>query len=110
MTDGGTGATGRAAAAWAREAEARGAGEILLQSVDRDGAGRGYDLELIAEVADATGLPVIALGGVGRYEDYAKGLAAGASAVAAANIWHFKEMADRGGKRALAKAGWPVRV
>ena len=110
MTDCGSTPTGRTAAAWAREAEVRGAGELLLQSVDRDGAGRGYDLDLIAEVADATGVPVIALGGVGRYEDYAKGLAAGASAVAAANIWHFQEMADRGGKRALAKAGWPVRM
>lgn len=110
MTDGGRVATGRSAAGWAREAEARGAGEILLQSVDRDGSGRGYDLDLIAEVAAATAIPVIACSGVGRYEDYARGLAAGASAVAAANIWHFREMADRGGKRALAKAGWPVRL
>lgn len=107
--DGGRTPTGLAPADWAREVERLGAGEILLQSIDRDGTGRGYDLPLIAEVARATSIPVIACSGVGRYEDYAKGIAAGASAVAAANIWHFKEMADRGGKRALAKAGIDVR-
>ena len=60
--------------------------------------------------ASAVTIPVIACSGVGRYEDYAKGVKAGASAVAAANIWHFKESADRGGKRALAKAGVHVRI
>lgn len=107
--DGGTTATGLDPVVWAREAEARGAGEILLQSIDRDGTGQGYDLDLIGAVARAVRIPVIACSGVGRYEDYAKGLQAGASAVAAANIWHFKEMADRGGKRALRKAGITVR-
>jgi cyclase len=107
--DGGRIATGLEPAAWAREAEARGAGEIFLQSIDRDGTGRGYDTELIAVVAAATTIPVIACGGVGRYEHYVDGVRAGASAVAAANIWHFKELSDRGGKRALAKAGVPVR-
>jgi imidazole glycerol-phosphate synthase subunit HisF len=110
FTDGGRTATGLAPAAWARAAEEHGAGEILLQSIDRDGAGTGYDLALIAEVAQATRIPVIACSGVGRYEDYAKGIEAGASAVAAANIWHFKDLADRGGKRALAKAGIDVRL
>ncbi|MHC4308520.1 MAG: imidazole glycerol phosphate synthase subunit HisF [Planctomycetota bacterium] len=95
---------------WAREVENLGAGEILLQSIDRDGTGRGYDLELIAKVASATSIPVIACSGVGRYEDYGKGIQAGASAVAAANIWHFKELSDRGGKRAMAKAGIEVRL
>lgn len=95
---------------WARQVEDYGAGEILLQSIDRDGTGRGYDLELIQTVASAVKIPVIACSGVGRYEDYAKGIEAGASAVAAANIWHFKELSDRGGKRALAKAGVPVRL
>ena len=52
----------------------------------------------------------MALGGVGRYEDYAAAIQAGASAVAAANIWHFKELADRGGKRAMAKAGLQIRL
>ena len=96
--------------AWAQEIEQRGAGEILLQSIDRDGTGRGYDLELISAVASVTRIPIIALGGVGSYDDYATGIRAGASAVAAANIWHFKDLADRGGKRALKKAGVDVRI
>ena len=108
--DGGRTGTGLDPVAWATEAEARGAGEILLQCIDRDGTGEGYDVELIGSVATALRIPVIACSGVGRYEDYSKGLAAGAAAVAAANIWHFKEMADRGGKRALVKAGVNVRV
>ncbi len=108
--DGGRTPTKLKPEAWALEAERRGAGEILLQSIDRDGTGRGYDLDLIHAVACATTIPVIACSGVGRYEDYAKGIEAGASAVAAANIWHFKELSDRGGKRALAKAGIQVRL
>lgn len=110
MIDGGRVGTARSAADWAREAAARGAGEILLQSIDRDGTGTGYDLDLISEVAAGTTIPVIACSGVGRYEDYAAGIRAGASAVAAANIWHFRELADRGGKRALARAGVDVRI
>lgn len=110
MVEGGRQSTGLRPEEWAREAEARGAGEILLQSVDRDGTGRGYDLDLIERVASATTIPVVALGGVGQYEQYAAGVRAGASAVAAANIWHFKEMSDRGGKRALARAGIDVRL
>ncbi len=109
MIDGGRTGTGLEAVAWAQEAERRGAGEILLQSIERDGAGQGYDQELIAQVARAVGVPVIACSGVGRYEHYVQGLEAGASAVAAANIWHFKELADRGGKAALKKAGVAVR-
>ena len=107
--EGGRTATGLRPEAWARRAEELGAGEILLQSIDRDGTGRGYDLELIQAVAAATSIPVIACSGVGRYEHYADAVRAGASAVAAANIWHFKELSDRGGKRALAKAGVAVR-
>ena len=108
--DGGDTPTGRKPEEWAREVEERGAGEILVQSIDRDGTGRGYDLDLIHAVASATTIPLIACGGVGRYEHYADGIRAGASAVAAANIWHFKELSDRGGKRALAKAGINVRL
>ncbi|HEX7900448.1 MAG TPA: imidazole glycerol phosphate synthase cyclase subunit [Planctomycetota bacterium] len=108
--DGGRTATGLDPVAWARDVEKLGAGEILLQSMDRDGTAEGYDLDLIRAVAPACRIPVVALGGVGRYEDYAEGVKAGASAVAAANLWHFKEMADRGGKRALAKAGVAVRA
>lgn len=108
--DGGRTPTGKAPADHAREVEALGAGEILLQSIDRDGTGRGYDIELIRSVTAHTTVPVIALGGVGRYEHYVDGIRAGASAVAAANIYHFKELADRGGKRAMAKAGVDVRL
>jgi imidazole glycerol-phosphate synthase subunit HisF len=110
FVDGGREAAGLHPAEWAREVQERGAGEILLQSIDRDGAGGGYDLDLIADVTAATEIPVIALGGIGQYEQYAAGIEAGASAVAAANIWHFKEMSDRGGKRALANAGIDVRL
>jgi cyclase len=106
----GTQPTGLSPVEWSRTAEAAGAGEILLQRVERDGSATGYDLDLISSVASAVTIPVIACSGVGRYEDYAKGVKAGASAVAAANIWHFKEAADRGGKRALAKAGVHVRI
>lgn len=95
---------------WAREAEDRGAGEILLQSVDRDGMGIGYDLDLIHSVSKAVTIPVIALGGVGTYEHYVEGVQAGASAVAAANIFFFKDLADRNGKRALQRGGVEVRI
>jgi len=94
---------------WAHEAQERGAGEILLQSIDRDGTALGYDTDLIATVAAAVTIPVIACSGVGRYEDYAAGIRAGAAAVAAANIFHFKDLADRGGKAALLRAGIDVR-
>lgn len=102
-------ATGRDPVKLAREVEDLGAGEILLQSINRDGTGQGYDLDLISDVSSAASIPVIACGGVGMYEHYAKGIEAGAAAVAAANIWHFKEMSDRNGKRALKRAGVHIR-
>ncbi|HEY9619564.1 MAG TPA: imidazole glycerol phosphate synthase cyclase subunit [Crinalium sp.] len=108
--DGGREPTGMKPEVWAREVEQRGAGEILLNSIDRDGTGKGYDLALISTVAAVTTIPVIACGGVGRYEHYAEGIRAGAAAVAAANIWHFKELSDKSGKRALSKAGINVRL
>ncbi len=110
MVDGGRTRTGVSSVELAKQAEDRGAGELLLQSIDRDGTGEGYDLELIHAVASAVKIPVIACSGVGRYEHYVDGIRAGASAVAAANIWHFKELSDRGGKRALAKGGVDVRL
>ena len=108
--DGGRVPTGLDPIAWAKECEKRGAGEILLQVIDRDGAGTGYDLELIGTMSSALSIPLIACSGVGRFEDYAPAILAGASAVAAANIWHFKELSDRAGKRALAKGGIDIRL
>ncbi len=110
MTNGGRVATGKTPVEWAREVQDRGAGELLIQSLDRDGTGKGYDLELIAGICNATSIPVIACSGVGDFDDYAECIEAGASAAAAANIWHFKEMADRQGKRALARAKIDVRL
>lgn len=91
FSDGGRCAAGRNAVAWAREAADRGAGEILIQSIDQDGRGLGYDLKLIRAVVDAVRIPVIALGGVGSWEHLAEGVAAGAAAVAAANIFNYTE-------------------
>ncbi len=107
--EGGRTGTGLDPVELARRVENMGAGEILLQSIDRDGTAQGYDLELIHAVSKATTIPVIALGGVGMYEHYTEGIEAGASAVAAANIWHFKELSDLGGKRALSRGGVNIR-
>lgn len=101
--------TGRSVEEWVQESEKCGAGEIFLQSIDEDGMAEGYDCDLIRLVCDSVEIPVICCSGVGQFEDYAAGIEAGASAVAAANLWHFKELADRAGKRALAKAGVSVR-
>ena len=82
--------TGRAAVEWAREVEQRGAGEIFLTSIDRDGAGTGYDIALLRKVVDAVSIPVIASGGVGEFQHLTDGIEqGGASAVSAANIFHY---------------------
>ena len=94
---------------WSQEVESLGAGEILLQSIDRDGTARGYDLSLIQSISKLVSIPVIALGGVGSFDDYPLGVKAGASAVASANIWHFKEFSDKLGKREMSKSGIDVR-
>jgi cyclase len=96
--------------AWAKELADRGAGEILLTSVDRDGTMQGYDLELIEEVASAVTIPVIASGGAGNYQHMIDAVKqAGASAVAAASIFHFTEQTPSGAKAAMHSAGIPVR-
>lgn len=102
-------ATEKEPISWARQIEDMGVGEIFLQAIHKDGKGTGYDLDLIAAVCDSVSIPVIACSGVGAYEHYAKAVQAGASAVAAANIWHFKEMSDKNGKRALQRAGVNIR-
>jgi cyclase len=96
--------------AWATELADRGAGEILLTSVDRDGTMRGYDLALIERVASAVRVPVIASGGAGSYQDMIDAVRlAGASAVAAASIFHFTEQTPAEAKAAMQAAGIPVR-
>jgi cyclase len=103
-------ATGVDAVAWVRELEDRGAGEILITSIDRDGTMQGYDLQLIEAVANAVKIPVIASGGAGNYQHMVKAVTqAGASAVAAASIFHFTEQTPAGAKAALADAGVHVR-
>jgi cyclase len=102
---------GREAVAWAREAAERGAGEILLTSMDRDGTTDGYDLELTRAVADAVAIPVIASGGVGELEHLVEGIAEGhADAVLCASIFHYGRYTVAEAKRALSDAGIPVRT
>lgn len=110
MGEGGRWKTGRSPQEWAREVQDLGAGEIFLQSMDQDGVGEGYDTSLLKSICETVTIPVIACSGVGTFEDFIEGSRCGASAVAAANIWHFKEMVDRGAKRVLKKAGVPVRT
>jgi imidazole glycerol-phosphate synthase subunit HisF len=109
-TRSGTQDTGRHPVELARELEALGAGEVLLQSIDRDGTMEGYDVELIRDVSAAVGVPVIASGGCGSYEDMAAALLeGGASAVAAASIFHYTERTPREAKDHLATRGIAVR-
>ncbi len=96
---------------WAKRAEALGAGEILLTSMDRDGTRSGYDLELTKAISGTVGIPVIASGGVGTIEHMYEGLTMGmADAVLAASIFHFREISIREVKESLNKKGVPVRL
>lgn len=107
----GQNATYREVVAWARELEDRGAGEILITSIERDGTMQGYDLALIESVASAVKIPVIASGGAGNYQHMIDAVKqAGASAVAAASIFHFTEQTPAEAKIAMASAGIPVRL
>ncbi len=106
---GGRTPTGRDAVEWAREATERGAGEILLTSMDRDGTRDGYDLELTRAVADAVGVPIIASGGAGELDHLVDGVRAGADAVLCASIFHFGRFRIGQAKGALSAAGVPVR-
>ena len=110
LSHAGSKASARRPDEWAKELEARGAGEILITSIDRDGTMQGYDLALIERVAKAVNLPVIASGGAGNYEHMRQAIEeAGASAVAAASIFHFTEQTPAEAKKVLAAAGIPVR-
>jgi imidazole glycerol-phosphate synthase subunit HisF len=106
---GGRTSTGRDAVAWAREGAERGAGEILLTSMDRDGTSDGYDLPLTSAVASAVDVPVIASGGAGELEHLVEALRAGADAVLCASIFHYNRHTIADAKAHLAAAGIPVR-
>src|SRR5947199_6467771 len=106
---GGRRPTGRDAVAWAREGVDRGAGEILLTSMDRDGTNDGYDLELTAAVADAVRVPVIASGGAGEPQHLNEAVEAGADAVLCASIFHYGHHTVGEVKDYLARAGAAVR-
>ena len=107
---GGRTPTGRDAVEWAREGTARGAGEVLLTSMDRDGTEDGYDLELTAAVAEAVSVPVIASGGAGELHHLVEAVRAGADAVLCASIFHYGRYRVGEAKQALAAAGIPVRL
>jgi imidazole glycerol-phosphate synthase subunit HisF len=107
---GGRTPTGRDAVAWASEGAARGAGEILLTSMDRDGTSDGYDLPLTAAVSSAVDIPVIASGGAGELQHLVDALKAGADAVLCASIFHYHRHTIAQAKTHLAAAGIPVRI
>jgi cyclase len=108
---GGRVATGIDAVKWAEEAARRGAGEILLTSMDRDGTKEGFDLALTRKVSRAVGIPVIASGGVGTLEHFAEGILEGeADAVLAASVFHFGTFSIRQVKEYMASQGIPVRL
>jgi cyclase len=109
FTAGGRIETGLDAVAWAIEGVERGAGEILLTSMDRDGTEDGYDLELTSAVAEAVEVPVIASGGAGELRHLVEALEAGADAVLCASIFHYGRFRVREAKEALAAAGVAVR-
>ena len=95
---------------WAIEAEQRGAGEILLTSMDTDGVQNGFDLPMIHAISSAVNIPVIASGGAGKLEHFYEALDAGASAVLAASVFHYKTFSVGEVKRYLANKGVPVRL
>ena len=106
---GGRTPTGRDAVGWAREGSERGAGEILLTSMDRDGTNAGYDLALTAAVAEAVSVPVIASGGAGELSHLSEAVGAGADAVLCASIFHYGDHTVAEVKEYLASAGVAVR-
>jgi cyclase len=107
----GTRATCLTPEAWAQQVEGLGAGEIFLNSIDRDGSKKGYDIDLIRQVTQAVSIPVIACGGVGSHSHFAAGIVGGgASAVAAANIFHYIEHSTIVAKAHLLREGVDVRL
>lgn len=109
FTHGGKKPTGIDAIQWARKAEELGAGELLVTSMDRDGTKAGYDLELIKKISSQISIPVIASGGVGNLEHLSEGIQAGANAVLAASIFHFKTHSIKEAKEFLAQKNIAIR-
>lgn len=109
FTHGGRRDTGIDAIAWCERVASLGAGEILLTSMDRDGTGKGFDLELLRAVCGAVRVPVIASGGVGALQHFVAGAEVGATGLLAASVFHFGTFTIRDVKAALASAGQPVR-
>ncbi|MCX6682712.1 MAG: imidazole glycerol phosphate synthase subunit HisF [Methanoregula sp.] len=108
---GGSKPTGIDAVQWAQEAEARGAGEILLTSMETDGTKKGFDIPITAAISEAAGIPVIASGGVGTLDHFYEGFTAGkADACLAASVFHYGEFTVRDVKDYLAARGIPVRL
>jgi cyclase len=108
---GGSEPTGIDAIAWAKEVEERGAGEILLTSMETDGTKDGFDIPITAAISDAVGIPVIASGGVGSLEHFYEGFVNGrADACLAASVFHFGEFTVHEVKEYLAARGIPVRL
>jgi cyclase len=109
--NGGRLSTGKNAVAWAKEVEARGAGEILLTSMDRDGTKAGYDIELTRTITDAVSIPVIASGGAGKRDDFFDALTrGGADAALAASLFHFNELRIGDLKAYLHGKNVPMRL
>lgn len=108
-THGGRQSSGRDALDWIVEAAERGAGELLLNSMDADGMKTGYDLELITAVREAVDIPIIASGGAGELSHFAPAVLAGANAVLAASVFHFNQLTIADVKSQLASEGFEVR-
>ncbi|MCP1241827.1 imidazole glycerol phosphate synthase subunit HisF [Acetobacter lambici] len=109
FTHGGRTPTGMDAIDWCKQAAERGAGEILLTSMDRDGTGSGFDLDLLRAATQAVRLPIVASGGVGTLEHFVEGAKAGATGLLAASVFHFGQFTVAQVKQALTDAGLPVR-
>jgi cyclase len=101
--------TGQHPVAWAQEAQRRGAGEIFLTSIDREGLQQGYDVALLREVSAAVDIPVVAFGGAFAWSHLMEGLQAGVDAVAAANVFHYTEHSTKRAKEFLRARGADVR-
>lgn len=109
-THGGRRGTGIDAVAWAREVADRGAGEILLNSMDADGTRSGFDLRMLEDVRAVVSVPLVASGGAGTAPHFAEAALAGADAVLAASVFHFGQLTIHAVKEAIAAAGLPVRI